>query len=379
MTALGRASALALGVLMIGSLAACSQDPDEAAAAGTEVSVHATDTACELGAEEIEAGSATFAIHNEGSKVTEVYVLRSDESIVAERENIGPGTSADLTVALRAGDYVVRCKPGMAGEGIAAPLAVTGGPASAAPAADARLEQAVTDYRAYVLAQVDDSIKLTEALVAAVKAGNVAEAKRLYAPSRVGWESIEPVAESFGDIDPRVDLREADLAAGEEWTGWHRIEKGLFVSGSTDGLASYGDQLLADLRELRQRVPDAEITPTSMANGAKELLDEVATGKVTGEEEAFSHTDLVDFEANVVGAEKVLVLLHEVVTDNEPELAATLDKEFGVVLGLLDKHRDGDGFVSYDTVGDDDRRVLSDAVNALAEPLSNLAAAVTPR
>ena len=125
--------------------------------------------------------------------------------------------------------------------------------------------QAVSSYKTYVRGQLDDSITKTKEFVDAVKAGDVAKAKSLYAPSRVGWESIEPVAESFGDLDPRVDLREADLEAGQTWTGWHVIEKALWQGNTTEGMGPVADQLIADLEELVTRVRKVEITPTSMA------------------------------------------------------------------------------------------------------------------
>jgi iron uptake system component EfeO len=122
---------------------------------------------------------------------------------------------------------------------------------------------------------------------------------------------------------------------------------------------------------------DPPITPASMANGAKELLDEVATGKITGEEEIFSHTDLVDFAANLDGARKVHELLLPVVREKDAALAATLDREFENVAKLLAEYKKGDGYVSYDTVGTADRKKLATAVDALAEPLSKLAGVVS--
>jgi iron uptake system component EfeO len=222
-----------------------------------------------------------------------------------------------------------------------------------------------------------------ETLVKAVKAGDLSAAKAAYAPSRIGWERTEPVAESFGDIDPKVDLREADLESGQTWTGWHTLEKALWKDRKIGaGQKTLADRLVTDLKDWQSRVGKAEITPTSMANGAKELLDEVATGKVTGEEETFSHTDLVDFKANIEGAQKAYELLKPVAKQNDAALTTELDKQFAVLNTLLDKYRAGGSdqasydFVSYDTVGAGDRKTLSDAVNALAEPLSKLAAAV---
>jgi iron uptake system component EfeO len=290
-----------------------------------------------------------------------------------------------VTVELPAGSYTLQCKPGMTGDGIRTPLTVTaasGAAAVPAASADPRLAAAVTAYRAYVAGEAASSLALAKQLAAAVQAGDVAKAKALYAPSRVGWERVEPVAESFGDLDPRIDARQADLAQGETWSGWHVLEKGLWTSSPAKGLkglAPVATALVKDLEELVARVPTAEITPTSMANGANELLDEVAKGKVTGEEEAFSHTDLVDMQANVEGARKVVDLLAPVLSEKDSALKASLDQRFTQLQALLAKHRATGGFVSYETVTQEQRRGLSAAVDALSEPLSKVAAAVVAR
>ena len=244
-----------------------------------------------------------------------------------------------------------------------------------ASAADPAAGRAVAAYRAYVQQQADALVPLVQGLATAVKAGDVARAKALYAPSREPWEAIEPVAESFGDLDPLMDLREADLEPGQEWTGWHRIEKALWVAGSTAGLEPVADQLLADVRDLQGRVPNAELTVASVAGGAKELLDEVATGKITGEEEAFSHTDLVDVDANLAGAEQALDALRPLVDD--AGLLTRLDAAFADVDAALLPYATPTGYVGYDTVDAVQRRELARVVDALGEPLSQLAAAAT--
>ena len=126
--------------------------------------------------------------------------------------------------------------------------------------------------------------------------------------ARIHWERIEPVAESFGDLDPRLDLREADLADGEAWTGWHRIEKDLWppAEGYTpltrEERARSPTSWWRTPRSSDRPRPGPHVHRDQLGNGREELLDEVATGKVTGEEEAWSHTDLWDFQANVDGA-----------------------------------------------------------------------------
>ncbi|WP_328560133.1 iron uptake system protein EfeO [Streptomyces coelicoflavus] len=348
------------------------------------ITVTATDDKCEVSKSEFPAGHVELAIENKGSKVTEVYLLFPDDRVVTERENIGPGTKQRVTAEVKAGDYRIACKPGMKGKGIRQDVKATGGKAAAR---DPRLDKAVAAYRQYVQQQADETLPKAEAFAKAVEAGDLAAAKKAYAPSRIGWERTEPVAESFGDIDPKVDVREDGLEDGQDpatdWTGWHRLEKALWQDGKIgDREKELAATLVTDLKDWQNRVGKAEITPTSMANGAKELLDEVATGKVTGEEERYSHTDLVDFKANVEGAQKSYELLKPVAKENDAALTTELDRQFRALNKLLDQYRPSTSsyeFTSYDKVGKADRKELSDAVNALAEPLSKLAAAVVTK
>ncbi|MFF4419637.1 iron uptake system protein EfeO [Streptomyces sp. NPDC001549] len=359
----------------------CSQKSD--AGGDGAIKVAASDSACDVSKTEFPAGKVQIDVENKGSKVTEVYVLFPDARIVTERENIGPGTKASITAEIKAGDYEIVCKPGMKGDGISQKVKATGkgGEEKRSPEMDA----AVAAYRAYVVQQAEETLPKAQAFADAVKAGDVEGAKKLYATSRIGWERTEPVAESFGDIDPKVDVREDGLEAGQDlekdWTGWHRLEKALWADNKIgDREKQLADTLIADLTDWQKKVGQAEITPTSIANGAKELLDEVATGKVTGEEERYSRTDLVDFKANVEGAQKAYELLKPIAAKNDPELVKQLDTQFAALTVLLDKYRTDKNsyeFTSYDKVGEPERKELSDGVNALAEPLSKLAAAVT--
>ncbi|MFE1775213.1 iron uptake system protein EfeO [Streptomyces sp. NPDC059008] len=366
-------------VAAVTAVAGCAAKSDGKAGGGKgTIEVTATDSSCELSAKEFPAGHVRFAVQNKGSKVTEVYVYAPGDRIVTERENIGPGTSTEITAEIKPGSYEIACKPGMKGDGIRQKVTASG--KATTVKRDPKLDAAVAAYRKYAQEQADQTIPKAQKFADAVKAGDLDEAKKTYAVSRIGWERTEPVAESFGDIDPKVDLREDGLKKGQKWTGWHKLEKSLWkekkISGDDKKLA---DRLMTDLKDWQKRVGKAEITPTSMANGAKELLDEVATGKVTGEEERYSHTDLVDFQANIEGAEKAYQLLKPVAAKNEPALAKELDKQFKAIHAQLDKYRDdksADGFVSYDTVDKSESKELSDGVNALAEPLSKLAAAV---
>ncbi len=368
-------AALALGACgSSGSTAGSGGGSVETVAAGAPaLTVVSTETACTPSVSSVTAGTVVVRTTARTEQATELYVERPDGSVVAERANVDPGDSEDMVVEMPPGDYVLRCKPGKTGDGITAKVSAAGGTTAAS---DPRLAKAVDGYRAFVLTGAKDSLAKTKQLAAAIDQGDAAAAKALYAPSREGWESLEPVAESFGDLDPKMDLREADLEAGQVWTGWHVIEKQLFTKNSTAGMKPVAADLVKNLQVLVQRVPTAEISAVSMANGAKELLDEVATGKITGEEEIFSHTDLDDFQANLDGAHTAFDLLKPVAAERDQALVTTLDTRFAMVQAELSRFRDGEGFVSYDTVGDADRRKLADVVDALSEPLSRLAASV---
>jgi iron uptake system component EfeO len=364
-------AALAVAAATLTACGGLSAEGGTASSAKNTVNIDATDTKCTLDRTAFPAGTVHLAVTNNGSKVTEIYVFQG-KRVVAEKENIGPGTSYKLTASLKAGDYEVACKPGMTGDGIRRSITVTG---TGGTAVNPQTAKAVEAYRLYVKSQVDSYLPVVDDFVAAVKAGDVEKAKSLFAKSRFGWESIEPVAESFGDLDPRVDLREADLEGGQDWTGWHRIEKELWVKNSTKGMEPIAAQLAKDVRELQSKVPTAEMTVASIGNGAKELLDEVASSKITGEEDIYSHTDLVDFQANVGGAKKAFEVLTPLIVDDA--LVTTLDAEFANVQAALDKYKQGDGFVSYDKVSEAERKQLAQVVDALSEPLSRLTAAAT--
>ena len=363
------------------ALAGCTSTVPPAAppgggAADGPITVRAADTSCQVSTGEAPAGKITFQVTNSGTKVTEFYLYGTGDRILGEVENIGPGLSRQLIVEVPdGGTYTTACKPGMVGDGIRAPFTVLG---SAARSIDtnARLAEATAGYKRYTTSQIEALVPRTQEFVDAVKAGKVDEAKALFPVVRTYWERIEPVAESFGDIDPKVDGRD-DGEPGVEFTGFHRLEKDLWVDGLQPDSAAVADRLLADILDLQQRVGPVELTPVQLANGAKELLDEVATGKITGEENRYAHTDLWDFKANVEGAQAAVAALRPVIDEKDPTLGPVLDERFAAVEQLLEGYRVGDGFRLYTELTDDDKKRMTDAVDALSEPISQVAGVVT--
>ncbi|MFI5711920.1 iron uptake system protein EfeO [Kribbella sp. NPDC051620] len=374
-----RRAAAVGAVLLLAGLTGCADDkPAAGADDGTgPVNVKATDSECGLSRTDVKSGTSTFSVSNGGSKVTEFYVYAEGDRVMGEVENIGPGLKRDLIVELPTGKYQAVCKPGMVGDGIRGDLTVTGA-AAAQVDEDTALKQATESYQRYVNSQAIALEQKTIEFVTAVKAGDVAKAKALFPVSRTYWERIEPVAESFGDLDPKIDARVNDVEPGTEWTGYHRIEQALWEKNTTAGMAKYADQLLTDVKTVVAKAKVVKLNPLQLANGAKELLDEVATGKVTGEEDRYSHTDLWDFQANVEGSQAAVQALRPALQQRDPALVTTLDTNFKAVFAALDKYRVGDGFKPY-TASEAEKKELGAVVDALAEPVSKVAGVIAKK
>jgi iron uptake system component EfeO len=367
---------LTAGTVAALSTAACSGSGGSGGSdkAADSIAVTATDTSCDVKTDTLQAGTHSFRVTNTGSKVTEFYVYAEGDRIMGEVENIAPGVARDLLVELPAGDYQAACKPGMVGDGIRHDLKVTG--TSAQLSDDEELSAAVDGYATYVQTQISALQEKTQEFVDAIKAGDIPTAQSLYPVARSYYERIEPVAESFGDLDPKIDARENDVEPGDTWTGFHVLERDLWQNGDVSQDGPVADQLMSDVNDLATRAKDLELQPLDLANGALGLLDEIATGKITGEEDRYSHTDLYDVAANLEGSQQAVQSLRPVIADRAPDLASALDAQFKAVSAELEKYHTGDTWTTYTDLSQDQLRALSDAINALAAQVSQVPAVI---
>ena len=235
----------------------------------------------------------------------------------------------------------------------------------------ALLDQAMAAYDKYVEEETAAFVVATEDFLKPVEAGDIEAAKAAYPAARVHFERIEPVAGAFGDLDPDIDGREGDIPANE-WGGYHRIEKALWIDDTTDGLDVTIKELRNDVANLNDIAIKADFDPVDIAQGSVDLMAEVSSSKITGEEERYSHTDLWDFEANVEGAETGFEALKPALKQANPELVDEIEQHFHDMYALLDQYRKGDGFVLYDTLSEKQTQELSQQVDALAESLSKV-------
>jgi iron uptake system component EfeO len=283
-------------------------------------------------------------------------------------------------VTLDAGTYTLYCPGGDNGAlGSTVPTAAERGTLTvtgkASTAQSAEAQAAVENYRRYIEEQTALLVSDTAPFVKAVQDGNVSESKALYPAARLPYERVEPVAESFGGLDPKIDARAGDVPAAK-WTGFHPIEKGLWVDDTTQGMDPLAAKLLDDVKLLQRKVTTIKLEPAQIANGANELLTEVSSSKITGEEERYSHTDLWDFKANVEGSKAAFDAVKPILEQRDPKLASEIEQRFGDVDKALTPYKRGDGYVLYGDLTEQDKRTLAQSIDALAEPLSHVASIV---
>lgn len=324
-----------------------------------------------------ESGPVTFSTENKDSTALSEVELLSEKRILGERENIAPGlTGGTFTVTLDPGTYQIYC-PGASPESV--DFTVTGERKVAADSSIAGLlDEGAKGYAEYVSAQTESAVAAVKELQAAVDSGDVAAAEQAYAAARPFYERIEPVAESFPDLDPAIDLREADLAEGETWTGFHTIEKDIFTTKKiTDATKKNAAQLVTDVEKLLNETKNLSYQPEDLANGASGLLEEIQNSKITGEEEIFSQIDLVDFAANVEGAEQAFVYLRPALTKIDEPLTKTIDAEFEKVKTTLDGYKDSSELGGYQRytpqLRASDGAELTATIQSLQAPMARIA------
>jgi iron uptake system component EfeO len=364
-----RAALTLVAVGLLSLFAAACGAGEDAPVGAKKMAFKLTDAGCEPHDAKAPAGPINFEIENDGTtKVTEFEVL-DGETILGEKENLSDGLSGSFALTLEQGEYVIYCPGGDEERGT---LTVSGKlEAEKSP----EVEAAVARYREYVERNTAELVAETKPFVAAVIAGDVARAKSLYPAARIPYERIEPVAESFGSLDPRIDARENDVARSE-WSGFHVIEKALWEEDTAKGMAPVVQQLEADVAELAKKVGTVELQAVQIANGANELLGEVSASKITGEEERYSHIDLVDFEANVEGSEAAFEAVEPLLSKRDPRLAKEIEADFTKVYAALVPYETADGFVSYEDLTKVDTRRLARSIDTLAEKLSQVPAVI---
>ncbi len=357
-----------------------------AAAPGTVEVVITEADGCVATPATVAAGPVTFHVVNkDAAGITEIELV-SDQRIRGERENLAPGFDDSFSVKLDGGAYEIFC-PGASTP--KTPFTVTGAAAAASTDVADLLQQATVDYADYIDIQTAALVEAVAPLAAAIQAGDLAAAQKAYAAARPAYERVEPVAESFGDLDPAIDARAGDVPAAE-WTGFHPIEQALFAKKTTKGLDKLADKLVTDVKDLQVRATELgantrkkagkdRYQPDEVANGAVALLGEVQASKITGEEERYSRIDLLDFAANVEGSMQAFAALKPALDQIDPTVVPGIATRFDALQSLLETYRDPSaigGYTLYDDLKPADTKKLTDGLLAVIEPLSQVSSKI---
>jgi iron uptake system component EfeO len=342
---------------------------------------------CTLSATSAKAGPVTFTVNNVSSTAITEVELQSDERILGEKENLAPGLGAvSFTVTLTGGKYEVYC-PGADKQ--LQTFTVTGKTVKAASSVQGALQSGITGYAKYVTQEVNNMIAATDALNKDVQSGDVAASQKAYAEARPYYERIESDVDGFvlpgfsptdnaGNLDYLIDMRASNLAPKVGWHGYHAVERDLFqakkITASTKKLSA---ELATNVEKLDALTKTLTYKPEDLANGASDLLEEVQSSKITGEEELYSHIDLLDFAANVEGAQQAFAYLQPGLKLIDPTLTSSIVTQFASVNTLLGKYKSASGLGGYElytaAIKKADAPTLSAAVEALHENLAKIA------
>jgi len=380
------AVAVAVAALALAAVAACGtsrtgtapppSDPPGELSAVLSHTVAVTVTAargCHADRGTYAAGQLLVSITNQDAVGVSGVQLLNGAQIVGERDDVPAGFTGSFAVTAPPGSYTLSC-PGAAGGRVA--IRIVG---ASMPAAGSSLQQlldrAGSGYGHYVTTQAGQLVTAATALQAALAHGKQAAARSAYAKARAAYGQIATVVEPFDD---EINARAGEVPAAD-WNGFHRIEKGLFQQKSTTGLATHGSWLVDHARKLQSLVSKLPLEPGDLTHAAMDLLTGVFRSALLGEEERYSHYDLLDVSSNVVGAAQAFTSLRPALQRVDPKLTATLDSAFSNLRTQLNRYHCSwmpSGFEPYGSLTDAQLTGLAHAVQAVVEPLSMAASKV---
>ncbi|QMU67432.1 iron uptake transporter permease EfeU [Streptacidiphilus sp. P02-A3a] len=362
---------VAVPAVVTGAVIATS-DGKPAAAATVTVS----QTACGQGFSTPEPGQQVFQMRNTGSQTSEVYLINpTTNAVYGEVEGIAPGTTRALTATIGSGDYAWRCVPTSGNAVTSATVHVSGGTAVAAviPLAAADLDAPLAQYKAYVNAGLATLVPETRKLAADLHAGNLAAAKADWLTAHLEYSSLGAAYGTFEDFDQEINGRADGLPLGVAdpgFTGFHRLEYGLWHGQSARSLTAVADKLVTDVDGLRKAFPTQDFDPTDLPLRTHEILENTLQFELTADTDEGSGSNLATTQANLSGTEELLTVLRPLITKRSPALLATVDADISRVSALLAAQHTPSGWTPVQQLTPTARETLNGAVGQLLEDLS---------
>ncbi|WP_085656814.1 iron uptake system protein EfeO [Pseudomonas sp. B11(2017)] len=338
-----------------------------------EVVVNIHPRSCEPNELTVPAGHSSFRIVNRSDRAVEWEIL-SGVLVIEERENIAPGLSQVINANLAPGTYTITCGllSNPRGTLTVTPTAASEAAAKAKPSMVAFVGP-LSEFRVYVAMHSSALIKSVKALNQAIDSGDLAQAQALYVPARAAYQRLAPAAQRLGELDNAINARADYFEQREQdpgFTGFHRLEYGLFQQRKLDGLAPVAKRLLDDVTTLKLQLLAQSLPPEQLVEIVVRNLNTLADVRMaSGEEERYSHSDLNGFAANVETARKVIDLLRPMLAKSAADLVPKIDQALADVDAELNGLKADGAYVRYDTVSGEKRKQLADKAKTLADTL----------
>ncbi|MFJ9152347.1 iron uptake transporter permease EfeU [Streptomyces sp. NPDC102270] len=339
--------------------------------------VAVSETDCGQGFTAPKPGRRTFRMHNTGDKTSEVYLIDPGTGAVyGEVEGLAPGTTRDLAATVAGGTYAWRCVPSTGKAVTSRAVRVTGGGGSTAavvPVSAADLAAPLTSYTAYVDRGLATLVTQTGRLSDDVEAGRLGAARTDWLTAHRTYASLGAAYGTFQDYDQKIDGRPDGLPGGvhdKDFSGFHRIEYGLWHGESARELVAPARQLAADAAALRKAFPAQDFDPGDLPLRAHEILENTLQFELTGDADQGSGTELATADANLAGTRELLTVLRPLLTGRAPHLLPTVDTDIARLQKLLDSAHPGGSWTPVSRLDASARARLDGATGQLLEDLA---------
>lgn len=378
-----RPGVIALLVVTMSAVSSCGSAPRHVGPASTSVAVSVG--ACGTGWSSTTSGPKHFVLHNTDTRAGEVLLTDAHSAAVyADAEPIAPGTTADLDITLGAGSYAFRCAMEDESIVIGPTVRISGSAAGAAPvkAVDqSDLVTATRRYEDYVRKQIPVLARRTATLRSAVRAGDIAAAKRAWLPAHLAYERLGAAYGAFGELDDQINGPPVGLPHGVRdpgWSGFHALEYQLWRGAPQRSMVTTADTLARDVDDLASGFAHAQIEPLELSIRAHEITENALQFELAGRTDFGSGSSLATVRANLDGTATVLAIVMPLLRGRDTEL----DR---VSVGLTRASRDVDAFdhagrwVPLDGLDTHSRERIDADISELTELLAPVASILEPR
>ncbi|MDT8911785.1 EfeM/EfeO family lipoprotein [Amycolatopsis sp. PS_44_ISF1] len=373
----------AVGVVLVAGIVVAVW-PQRAPARDPEIAI--SRSACGQGWTDPRPGAQTFTLRNTGSVTSEVDLIDPGTGVVyGEVEGLGAGTTRPLPVTLGNGQYAFRCLPDDA-PAIIGPASTVRGGAERGPGVAAvttgDLLQPLKAYQAHVSHGLDQLVADLAPVEDAVHRGDRDGAEAAWLTAHLTYERLGAAYDAFGDSDGALNGTTDGLPGGVTdpgFTGFHRLEHGLWHGEDLGALGAVADQLDRDAHTLRESFAQSQVDPNDLGLRAHEIVENALQFELTGRTDYGSGTNLATARANLDGVQAVLDVLRPVLAPRFPQLP-TVDRWMKRTEAALDGARGGDGrWTPVGQLSPPQRRKVNGEVAELTEQLAPIAAIAEPR